>query len=327
MADRSSLEQLSLLAGQGDLAAMEELGKLLWADQPPSARLWLERAVGLGSWSAADALATLTSAPEESEGWRRVTVDLAQRDVDNDDVDAMIFLAWLRQDDDLAQAIALSRRAAQTGSVEAMGQLAYLLSEIAPEEAEQWGQRASAAGDANGLAQRAYQLERTDPDGAISLYKLAATKGQRYAMERLGAALESRGEEDEARQWYQQAAEAGLVSAMTDLGRLLFYTDRDESLTWIRRAAESGDVPSMRTLAAGLEFRDWDEAIVWLQRACTSGDKEACNILVGMAGQQRWPRRIPLIALSAEMKSMRKGRRARRGRRRPQGKGVARGPV
>ncbi len=119
-------------------------------------------------------------------------------------------------------------------------------------------------------------------------------------MERVGGLLLSRGKADESQQWYRRAAEAGLVSAMSNLGRSLVHTDLEESLIWLTRAAENGDVKAMKSLAASLEYRDWDGALSWLRRACDSGDEQACHILVAAPSKRPWSTRTPLLVLAAE---------------------------
>jgi hypothetical protein len=46
---------------------------------------------------------------------------------------------------------------------------------------------------------------------------------------------------EQARHWYQMAAEAGNADAMTNLGVLLADDDPEQARRWWERAAEAGD--------------------------------------------------------------------------------------
>ncbi|MGI8751950.1 MAG: tetratricopeptide repeat protein [Acidimicrobiales bacterium] len=219
MSNEMSFEELSSLARDGNREAMGELGELLWTDDPVSASGWLERAVGLGSWWAADLLATLTGTSEESQRWRRVSIDLARQDADREDVDAIIFLAWLHQDGEPVQAIALYGRAAEAGSVDAMERMGSMLANRnQDEQARQW-------------------------------YEKAAETGSVTAMTELGILLfhERR---DESIKWLRKAAEGGNVRAMITLADGLQFRDWTEALTWLRIACDLGDEEACNILGA-----------------------------------------------------------------------------
>lgn len=100
-----------------------------------------------------------------------------------------------------------------------------------------------------GLLYQRGALGPTDRGKALELFQMAAEQGLSEAQYNVGYILQKRGNYQEARQWYEQAADKGLAIAMRGLG--LLYAD-----------GEGGE-------------QDLTTAYVWLVRAVSAGDKGA----------------------------------------------------
>ncbi|MFC1410840.1 tetratricopeptide repeat protein [Streptacidiphilus sp. N1-12] len=101
------------------------------------------------------------------------------------------------------------------------------------------------------------------------------------AMYNLGVLLLEVGRGDEAKTWFQKAAEAGEMTAAFNLNILLRREGReDEAQQWNRLAAESGFAPAQYQM--GFEFDEagqTEEAEKWYRLAAEAGEANAaCNL-------------------------------------------------
>ena len=111
--------------------------------------------------------------------------------------------------------------------------------------------------------------------------------GPRFGPLEAGRLAEQAGDLDEARRWYQQAADSGNVAAQRGLARLAEQAgDLDQARRWYQQAADSGDVAAVGSLARLAEQAgDLDQARRWYQQAADSGDVAAVGSLARLAEQ------------------------------------------
>jgi TPR repeat protein len=111
--------------------------------------------------------------------------------------------------------------------------------------------------------------------------------GPRFGPLEAGRLAEQAGDLDEARRWYQQAADSGNVAAQRGLARLAEQAgDLDQARLWYQQAAESGDLTALGGLARLAErIGDLDQARLWYQQAADSGDVAAVGSLARLAEQ------------------------------------------
>lgn len=94
-----------------------------------------------------------------------------------------------------------------------------------------------------------------------------------------------------ATEWYQRAANAGHIKAITKMGNQLRHSknhkDRKQSLTWLIKASEQGDHYAM--LCVGIAYRDGkgadqdlSKARHWLQEAHDAGEPTAMEHLADL---------------------------------------------
>lgn len=78
---------------------------------------------------------------------------------------------------------------------------------------------------------------------------------------------------DEAKTWFQRAADLGSVDAMLELGTLVWNEGEHElALTWLRPAAEAGEAKAMLYVGMTLdELEESKEAGAWFKRAALEG--------------------------------------------------------
>jgi TPR repeat protein len=129
-----------------------------------------------------------------------------------------------------------------------------------------------------------YQAEITfgRHDVAERAWRRAAEAGHISAMTNLGILLvKERGDLAEAEIWYRRAAEDGRTAAMLNLGALLDDRgDLTEAEIWYRQAANTGDTGAMNNLGFLLKKRgDLIEAEAWYRQAANTGDTGAMNNL------------------------------------------------
>jgi hypothetical protein len=109
------------------------------------------------------------------------------------------------------------------------------------------------------IAQLAYQelLRRGDPSGAVGI----------------GRQLVAAGQIDDARIWFEQAVNAGLVSVMLEVGVLLAAHDPEECSQWLLRALNAGFPEAANNLGvlAWTIHQNFDDARYWFETAATAG--------------------------------------------------------
>jgi uncharacterized glyoxalase superfamily protein PhnB len=106
-------------------------------------------------------------------------------------------------------------------------------------------------------------------------------------MTNLGALLVSRGQIEEAEDWYRRGADAGSPESMNNLGALVEGRDAAAAEEWYRRAAGAGQPAAMTNLAGVLAGRgEVKEAAAWYRQAAAAGEPHAVHALAA----QRQPR-------------------------------------
>jgi TPR repeat protein len=174
---------------------------------------------------------------------------------------------------------ALHRRyevAAEAGDAEAMLFIATVRAPEDPEAARVWFRRAAEAGNPHAMYIVALYLEASDPDASrMWLERASAKGGHRDAMVKLGVLSEQAGDLRQARQLYEQAANAGSTVGMFNLGLLQEKTDPTVARVWYEKAAAAGDADAMYNLGRMLEPDDPDAARAWWKRAAAAGQPEA----------------------------------------------------
>ena len=174
------------------------------------------------------------------------------------------------------------RARADDGDVEAMLELVRFHNEGGNEqEARQWLDRAAerdnpVAIDLLGDMAR----EADDLDAAIGFWTRAAALGSTDSMYSLGWYANADGDAVAAEQWWRLGANAGGITAMTALGRLLVDTDTVEARVWLEKAVEAGSPSAMAALSR-LEYADGDadHARTLLQLAAEVGGEEGRALL------------------------------------------------
>ncbi|MGW5388088.1 caspase, EACC1-associated type [Nocardia sp. NPDC003963] len=173
----------------------------------------------------------------------------------------------------LADAEAWYRRAAAADPhTSAMHNLAFLLEQRgAPAEAEVWFRRSAEAGDQDSMYNLALLLHRRCLNAEAETWlRRAAVAGNTLAKYSLALMLQTeRGQWDQARHWYRQAAEEGYVDAMCQLAQGLHDRGSDaEAETWYWRAAQGGNTTAMYNLGVLMRLRgDVAGAQSWFDRA------------------------------------------------------------
>jgi TPR repeat protein len=107
---------------------------------------------------------------------------------------------------------------------------------------------------------------------------------------------------DQARRWYQQAADAGDTEGMVHLGDLLAYEldppELDEARRWFQQAADAGDADGMNNLGNILEEKldppELDEARRWYQQAADAGHTGGMNNLGDLLANKLEPPELEL---------------------------------
>ena len=145
---------------------------------------------------------------------------------------------------------------------------------------------AAGTGDAKALFEVAGRVGPNDADRAFALYKAAAERGLAPAQYRLGQAYEKgRGttlDYDQARRWYEIAADAGNTSAMHNLAVLHAMNggNPEEAGRWFTEAASYGVKDSQYNLGilhaqgSGVA-EDLTESYKWFDAAAKAGDADA----------------------------------------------------
>lgn len=136
----------------------------------------------------------------------------------------------------------------------------------------------------------------TNLSEAVSLYRLAAEKGDPGAQDSLGLCL-LRGlgcppNPEEAVYWFREAAEREHPSAMNNLAFCYMNgkgiaQDAHKGFIWAKMAAEKGHAPSQTMVGEcyrdglGVE-QDLDQAVIWWKLAARKGNKRAQLLLEGL---------------------------------------------
>ena len=119
---------------------------------------------------------------------------------------------------------------------------------------------------------------------ALSNFRKAADLGHAPSQAMLGTLLDASEYNEEAREWFQLAADQGNVEGQLGLARMLAIGDGGEvdfpgAVKLYTAAAESGSLEAMRILEAnyrngklGLKI-DPERADYWLERAAAGGDR------------------------------------------------------
>jgi len=117
-------------------------------------------------------------------------------------------------------------------------------------------------------------LEDSDKNQAREWYERAAQADDASAMYNLGLLLED-SDKNQARKWWQQAAQAGHAAAMNNLGILLEDSDKNQARKWWQQAAQAGHADAMNNLGILLEDSDKNQAREWYERAAQAGHADA----------------------------------------------------
>lgn len=167
----------------------------------------------------------------------------------------------------------------------------------------QWLEKAARAGHANAqndLGVECYADQPANPDQRCTRwYEKAARQGVALAMSNLAANHESgSGLErnvEQARKYYQQAIERGLLSAASSLGYLMSRSKVDSSddariAALYKTAAEWGDPWGQNNYGVVLRDgigvdKDEARAVPWFRRGAAQGNLSA---LLGLAGAYEW---------------------------------------
>jgi hypothetical protein len=97
------------------------------------------------------------------------------------------------------------------------------------------------------------------------------------------------------------AAQAGDPDAMYKHGRDLSVDGhRDESFDWVREAAEAGQVDAMSEVGAQLLDTDQRAGLAWLEKAASAGHVRAASLLGGHFIKARTTPRQDRISMSAD---------------------------
>ena len=174
------------------------------------------------------------------------------------------------------------RARADDGNVEAMLELVRFHNEGGNEqEARQWLDRAAERDNPVAIDLLGDMARETDDlDAAIGFWTRAAALGSTDSMYSLGWYANADGDAVAAEQWWRLGANAGGITAMTALGRLLVDTDTVEARVWLEKAVEAGSPSAMAALSR-LEYADGDadHARTLLQLAAEVGGEEGRALL------------------------------------------------
>ncbi|MBL9167649.1 MAG: sel1 repeat family protein [Verrucomicrobiales bacterium] len=249
---------------------------------------------------------------EEVRTERRKGLAALQRGAAEGNVAAMTalgleYVGRLEHLDDLAEAERWLRRASEKGYAPAQTELGILLvdyrrTQAALKEADEWLGKATAQGFQPALHFRVYVYVNSlgslrDPERAIQLLIPSAEAGDRESQFLLGSAYSKRaltsqgvvvGNQEIAIEWYEKAAQQGLVEAQFEMGNSFYYGSKNDfhrAAAWFRVPAEQGNAEAMRKIAfcmlAGNKASEDEkrQAIRWLERAIDAGDTEAASLL------------------------------------------------
>ena len=147
--------------------------------------------------------------------------------------------------------------------------------------AEQAFLRAAEDGDYRAFWNLGLLHEDRNPQTASAWYQRAADAGHVEAMTSLGYLADIAGDLGTARRWYRKAAKAGNQRAMFNLALLLDNnSDQRAARRWYQRAAELGDTSSMLNLGVLLgALGDGEGSVRWTREAATAGDAGAMGNL------------------------------------------------
>ena len=175
-----------------------------------------------------------------------------------------------------------------------------------PREAIKWYQDGIAKGDTYSMFQMAMLLTKdidvvntannaANNTQAASLLRQAADLGSADAMNALGEMYDARqitgGTRQDARTWYQKAADTGLPAGMRNLGELIFedgagnvHNNKDddpkllaEAMKWLNQAAAAGDTEAMVDLGTAYQFgvgasQSMSVCATWYRKAAEAGN-------------------------------------------------------
>lgn len=249
---------------------------------------------------------------EEVRAERRKGLAALQRGAADGNVVAMTalgieYVGRLEREDDLAEAERWLRRASEKGYAPAQTELGILLvdyrrTKAALNEADEWLVKATVQGFKPALHFRAHVYVNSmgslrDPERAIQLLIPTAEAGDRESQFLLAKAYANRsvtsqgvvvGNRELAIEWYEKAAQQGLVEAQFEMGNSFYYGSKNDfrrAAAWFRVPAEQGNAEAMRKIAfcmlAGNKASEDEkrQAIRWLERAIDAGDTEAGSLL------------------------------------------------
>lgn len=227
-------------ASQGIGQAMFNLGNLKSEHSPDEAVRWYRDSIDNGYIGALRNLGKLLAnnsndIPAAEQCFRDA--------IDHGNTTAMLDLAQLLADQNrLSEAEDWYRHAIAVGHDEALNNLGVVLANRgAVEEAEACYRRASADGNPLAMYNLAAMLHRRNSEEAKQWYDHAAERGDADAMYELGRWSEMEGDLDNAERNYRRAISAGHTKAIFGLALLLLTMNRfDEADYWRRRAAEKG---------------------------------------------------------------------------------------
>ncbi|MFF2777542.1 tetratricopeptide repeat protein [Streptomyces sp. NPDC058052] len=268
-------------AQDGDTAAMVRLGTVLEKQgRRDEAERWYRRAAGEGVAPALGALGALLYETGRADEAERCLADAAAAG----DVHAACNLGVLLLNDRRPrEAEPWLLRAHEAGMEPRPAHLLALVLERQgrDEEAGRWFRTAADLGHAESSGQVGRRLaDSGDTAGAERYLRQAAGAGGLADLLNLGLFLSRTGrpgDRGEAEQLLRRAAEQDPVRPAGLLGALLLEQGRpQEAEPWLVRAAGSGDVDAMLNLSAltGALGRP-DEALTWLRRAAEAGDPQA----------------------------------------------------
>ncbi|MBR2255618.1 MAG: sel1 repeat family protein, partial [Candidatus Methanomethylophilaceae archaeon] len=147
------------------------------------------------------------------------------------------------------------------------------------------------SGDTSDHGTLGRRLRESDPAKAAEHFRIAADEGDLESASSLGYMYMTGEGVDTDRslseRYLIQAAEGGILSAMTNLGFLLSSEKPEESFKWFSVAADKGSVTAMKNLSAMYsEGRgvgaDAGEARKWLEKAADFGDVDSLCVLASM---------------------------------------------
>ncbi|MGY2148825.1 tetratricopeptide repeat protein [Nocardia gipuzkoensis] len=123
------------------------------------------------------------------------------------------------------------------------------------------------------VANTAYERDYTAT--AITLFQQAAAAGHLGAMSNLGVLLAEQGRDEAAEVWLRKAADAGHLGAVFNLGVLLAERGEGQAEVWLRKAADAGHLGAMTNLGVLLDKRGEGQAEVWLRKAADAAEPNA----------------------------------------------------